>query len=104
MRTDNLVAPRRCAVLVAALGAALTVGCSSIPTRESETVTELPIYSIQELGLLPGGSVSQASGVNGAGLVVDYANECGVIVGWAFPAGSTQRRAVAWVPEGCSIQ
>lgn len=31
-------------------------------------------------------------------------NQCGVIVGWAFPSGSTQRRAVAWVAPGCPVQ
>jgi probable HAF family extracellular repeat protein len=28
---------------------------------------------------------------------------CGVILGWAYAAGSTSRRAVAWVPSGCSV-
>ncbi len=31
-------------------------------------------------------------------------NQCGVIVGWAFPSGSTERRAVAWVAPGCPVQ
>jgi probable HAF family extracellular repeat protein len=31
-------------------------------------------------------------------------NQCGVIVGWAFPSGSTDRRAVAWVAPGCPMQ
>jgi probable HAF family extracellular repeat protein len=31
-------------------------------------------------------------------------NNCGVIVGWAFPNGSTSRHAVAWLPADCSVQ
>lgn len=27
---------------------------------------------------------------------------CGVILGWSFPTGSTNRRAVAWVPPSCT--
>jgi probable HAF family extracellular repeat protein len=31
-------------------------------------------------------------------------NQCGVIVGWSFTSGSTDRRAVAWVAPGCQVQ
>ncbi|HUL71356.1 MAG TPA: hypothetical protein VLT17_14100 [Gemmatimonadales bacterium] len=65
------------AALMAACG--LLAACPAVPVQETQGITELPIFAIQELGLLAGGSVSQAMAINGSGQAVGYAIDAGAV-------------------------
>ena len=58
-------------VRVVALGALLTAvllsGAGAAPGRRSVAAQTLPIYTITDLGVLPGGVSSEAYGVNNLG-------------------------------------
>lgn len=79
------------------------VAATASTTDSSGTVTSsvVAISSIfepeRQFTALPTLGGTRASGVDGA------ITPCGVVLGWAFPAGATTRRAVAWVPTGCSV-
>jgi hypothetical protein len=66
--------PHRRAGTLLLFAAALAAGCKY--TAYSPTEPALPVYTIQQLGLLPGGSQSQATAASAA-----------AIVGWAADAG-----------------
>jgi probable HAF family extracellular repeat protein len=72
MRIDWQRAGRRAAAVGAA---ALALGCESLPHESSTGLTEPPSYTIQELGLLPGGTQSRAYQVNAGGQVVGTATD-----------------------------
>ena len=67
---------RRLYRLVAPAAAIIVVSCS-LPAGHDDEPTEIPAYTIQELGLLAGGTASQAYAINEAGMAVGYATDAG---------------------------
>ena len=83
--------------------AGLVAGSSQSSDVAGTVVTSQPVVTYmletdRQFTALPTLGGSRAEPTN-AGI-----NQCGMIVGWAFASGSTDRRAVAWVSPGCPVQ
>jgi probable HAF family extracellular repeat protein len=84
--------------------AGLVAGNGFTLAPDSSVATSQPIATLAtaEHGafvVLPTLGGARAEPTSGASI-----NACGVIVGFAFPTGSTDRHAVAWIPAGCTVQ
>jgi probable HAF family extracellular repeat protein len=85
-----------------AVNAAGIVAANSFTLDDTAKVTiqaavTLATQEDRQFTALPGLGGPQASPGD------DGINQCGVIVGYAQPASSSDRRAVAWVPPGCPV-
>lgn len=68
---------------------------ATVASQPAVTLATQPTLQFVALPTLGGARAEPTSGRT--------VNPCGVIVGWAFPNGSTSRHAVAWVPAGCTV-
>jgi hypothetical protein len=76
-------------------GTASTVSAGTALTSEAVIGTVVnPTGAFTPLPSL-GGAFAQASS--------NATTTCGVILGWATPSGSPAHRAVAWIPQGCTV-
>lgn len=62
--------------LIGPAAAIIVVSCS-LPAGQDDEPAQIPAYTIQELGLLAGGTASQAYAINEAGVAVGYATDAG---------------------------